>query len=399
MKRETTNPLIAIACGGTGGHLFPGLAVAEELVACGCDITLLISHKEVDQEVIKSARDMEVVALPAVGLTGGNVLRFLVGFWKSYRTAKQAFLARRPDAVLAMGGFTSAPPVLVGKHLGAKTFFHESNSIPGRANRYLAHVADEGFVYFHAASGMLNMQRIRTVGMPLRRQFIEPVDPASARIALGLSANKPVLLVMGGSQGASGINKLVMDSLPLLVQALPGLQFVHLTGANDFEGVQSAYRAANVRAVVRPFLTETELALGSATAAVSRAGASSLAEMAAMRLPAVLIPYPHAADDHQHFNAAAFVESGAALMIDQSYATAVQLTDAVLSLASEGEVRTNVREALAHWYTPDAASKIAHGILAAIGHRVPASAFGSAESEFSSGARNPKTFLTARAHV
>src|SRR6185436_14325843 len=128
-------PLVAIACGGTGGHLFPGVAVAEQLLLRGCDVTLLVSPKEVDQQAVKNALGMEIATLPAVGMTRGHLGAFFAGFWKSYRAARALFSPRPPQAVLAMGGFTSAPPVLAGKACGATTFLHESNTIPGKANR------------------------------------------------------------------------------------------------------------------------------------------------------------------------------------------------------------------------------------------------------------------------
>ncbi|HUR44911.1 MAG TPA: glycosyltransferase, partial [Candidatus Saccharimonadales bacterium] len=124
-------PLVAIACGGTGGHLFPGLAVGEELLKLGCRVQLLISAKEVDQQAVRYALGMETVVLPAIGLTRGKMLKFAKGFLDSYRATKRAFRKDPPQAVLAMGGFTSAPPVLAGRSFGAVTFLHESNTIPG----------------------------------------------------------------------------------------------------------------------------------------------------------------------------------------------------------------------------------------------------------------------------
>src|SRR4051794_28293857 len=138
MSDLNPTPTIAVACGGTGGHLFPGLAVADVLQQWGCEIALLVSKKEVDQEAVKSAAAMTVMALPAVALQNGEWLRFVRGCWQSYRQCRSAFHKLRPRAVLAMGGFTSAPPVLAGKSCGAAAFLHESNSIPGRANRWLS---------------------------------------------------------------------------------------------------------------------------------------------------------------------------------------------------------------------------------------------------------------------
>ena len=149
---ETRTPFVAIACGGTGGHLFPGIAVAEELKKRGCKTALLISPKEIDQQAVKGARDMEIFTLPAVGLQNRNYISFAWSFWKSLRAARAIFKQRPPQAVLAMGGFTSAPPVLAARSAGVKTFLHESNTIPGRANRFLSRFVDEAFVGFPEAA-------------------------------------------------------------------------------------------------------------------------------------------------------------------------------------------------------------------------------------------------------
>ncbi len=366
MQRKTSSPFIAIACGGTGGHLFPGLAVAEELVRRDCAVTLLISPKEVDQQAVKSLIGIEVETLPAVGLTRGGVIGFLSGFAKSYCSAKNLFRKKVPQAVLAMGGFTSAAPILAGKKLGAKTFLHESNTIPGRANRWLAHFVDEAFVYFHESSGRMSIARAHVTGMPVRSQFLEEIEPSSARMALGLRADQPVLLVMGGSQGASGINNSILAALPNLISRAPDLQFLHLTGANDVEKVQTAYVAHHRKALVRPFLTEMEFALGAATIAISRSGASSLAELAAMKLPTILLPYPAATDNHQFYNALAFVESGAATMIEQSSATPEKLSQIIVGLLENSKQRLLMQQALAKWHSAQAAERIADCILAQI---------------------------------
>lgn len=357
-----SKPLVAIACGGTGGHLFPGLAVGEELLNLGCRVQLLISPKEVDQQAVKYALGMETVVLPAVGLTRGNVLRFAKGFWSSYGAAKAAFRKEPPKAVLAMGGFTSAPPVLAGKKFGAVTFLHESNTIPGKANRWLAHFVNQAFVGFPMAANRLFLQNIVTTGTPVRPQF-QPVDAGAGRMSLGLKVDQPVLLVMGGSQGASGINQLVLQAVPSLLKAQHGLQFLHLTGPADCERVKEGYAALNVKAMVLPFLSEMELALGAATLAISRAGASSLAEMAAMRLPAILLPYPAAADNHQFFNARAFADSGAALLVEQKATTGEALAQLVLSVLTEPSKLNAMRQSLERWHAPDAAEVIAEKIL------------------------------------
>lgn len=365
MQSAETAPFVAIACGGTGGHLFPGLAVAEVLQRAGCAVSLTVSPKEVDQQAVPAALGMEVITLSAVGLGRGQLIAFLKGFWQSYRAARKIFRARPPKAVLAMGGFTSAPPILAGRKAGAATYLHESNSVPGRANRWLAPKVDRVFVGFPSAARGLRNPSLTITGTPVRPQF-RAMDAAGCRVALGLSADKPVLLVMGGSQGASGINHLVLSSLPLLAAQMPELQFLHLTGSGDFEKVRAAYTAQKLKAVVRPFLSEMEFALGAATAAINRAGASSLAELAAMRLPAILVPYPDAADNHQFFNAQAWVETGAARMLEQRGATPEVLVRLVKVLVRDAGMRESIRTALAQWHQPAAAEQIAAQMLEAM---------------------------------
>ena len=281
MNRSSSKPLIAIACGGTGGHLFPGIAVAGELNQRGCDVALLISAKEVDQQAVKSAQGMQIFTLPAVGLQNRNYFSFGSSFLKSYLASRKIFRQRPPAAVLAMGGFTSAPPVLAARKFCAKTFLHESNTIPGKANRFLSRFVDEAFLGFPEAAGRLRSKKTSVTGTPVRPQF-QIGDAKNKRASLGLAADLPTILVVGGSQGARGLNDLVLSALPLLKGK--NWQWLHLTGAADFEKVQAGYAKLGLKAVVKPFLAEMDLALGAATACVSRAGASSLAEIAAMRL-------------------------------------------------------------------------------------------------------------------
>jgi UDP-N-acetylglucosamine--N-acetylmuramyl-(pentapeptide) pyrophosphoryl-undecaprenol N-acetylglucosamine transferase len=353
---------VAIACGGTGGHLFPGLAVAEQLQARNCSVAVLISPKEVDQQAVKAVRDLEVVTLPAVAFQRGSRLAFLRGYWQSRRAADRLFKTRRPAAVLAMGGFTSAPPVLAARGCRAKTFLHESNTIPGRANRWLARLVNCAFVGFPQAESRLAAREIVVTGTPVRPQF-QPRDLAVCREALGLDPARPVVLVTGGSQGASGINEMILTSLPMLVRHTLQWQWLHLSGQNDLQRVKQTYAKLGLKAVVHPFLAEMELALGAATACVSRAGASSLAELAAVRLPALLVPFPQAADNHQFHNARAFDESGAGKLLEQGEATPEKVSALLRGLVEDVSVREKMKTALAGWHEPKAAEQIAELIL------------------------------------
>jgi UDP-N-acetylglucosamine--N-acetylmuramyl-(pentapeptide) pyrophosphoryl-undecaprenol N-acetylglucosamine transferase len=364
-----TPPRIAIACGGTGGHLFPGLAVASRLIERGCGVTLLVSPKEVDQEAVRDVANMEVVTLPAVGLKRGGEIAFVRGFSRSYRAAKRLFKSNPPQAALAMGGFTSAAPVLAARRAKARTFLHESNSIAGRANRWLSWVVNQAFIGFPSAAARLRTRNVTITGTPVRPEF-RSADAAACRVALGLDPDRPVLLVMGGSQGASGINELVANSLPLIAERAPSLQWIHLAGSNDAAKLAGVYAGLNLRAVVHPYFHRMELALGAASVTISRAGASSLAEIAAMRLPSVLIPYPAATDDHQFHNARAMEASGAARLLEQKIATPGTLTEVLWDLIEKPAVREKMQSALAQWHSPCAAERIAVAMLRAVGFPV-----------------------------
>ncbi len=365
MQNTQSSPRVAIACGGTGGHLFPGLAVAEQLKQYGCRITLLISPKEVDQQAVQAAEGMQVATLPAVGLSACRGMAFVRGFAQSYRAARKLFKHETPEAVLAMGGFTSAPPVLAGRACGAPTFLHESNTVPGRANRWLSWVITQAFVGFPDAASRLHTRKVTVTGTPVRSQF-QPADAGECRAALGLDPQRPVLLVTGGSQGASGLNDLVIEALPLLAKQVPQLQLLHLTGPKDGQKVERACAANKISAMVRPFFGEMHLALGAASAVIGRAGASSLAELAAMRLPAILVPYPAATDNHQYYNALAFEKTGAACLLAQREAAPEVLAAKIVELIENTATREKMRAALADWHAPRAAGQIAESIMKAI---------------------------------
>jgi UDP-N-acetylglucosamine--N-acetylmuramyl-(pentapeptide) pyrophosphoryl-undecaprenol N-acetylglucosamine transferase len=362
MQNNQPTVRIAIACGGTGGHLFPGLAVAEQLIHHGCAVTLLISPKEVDQQAVKTASGVQIATLPAVGLVRGSRIAFVRGFGRSFRAARKHFTIEKPGAIVAMGGFTSAPPILAGRLTGVPTFLHESNTIPGRANRWLSWMVNEAFIGFPEAAGRLHTRKTTVTGTPVRPQF-RPGETAACRVALGLDPEKPVLLVTGGSQGASGLNDIVVAALPLLARLVPGLQLFHLTGPNDAAKVEQACMALSMKAVVRPFFAEMSLALDAASAAISRAGASSLAELAAMRVPSVLVPFPKATDNHQYHNALAFQKTGAARLLEQKSASPEVLAPMVAELIAASTARDTMRKQLSQWYTPDAAEQIAARIM------------------------------------
>ncbi|MBI1841461.1 MAG: UDP-N-acetylglucosamine--N-acetylmuramyl-(pentapeptide) pyrophosphoryl-undecaprenol N-acetylglucosamine transferase [Verrucomicrobia bacterium] len=363
---STFAPRVFIACGGTGGHLFPGLAVGAELRREGARVALVVSEKEVDQAALRGETRFDILRLPAAGLGQAGRWAVLLGFWRSLSLCRREFAASRPDAVLAMGGFTCAAPMIAGRWAGASLFLHDSNAVAGRVNRWLSRWTEETFIAFPQAAARLHCRSVTCCGTPVRERFQRVDSPAAARLALGLDPVRPVLLIMGGSQGARGVNEAVLSLLPRLKQELPDLQLLHLAGAKDFESVQARYQALKVEARVMPFLEAMELALAAATVGVSRAGGSSVAEMAAMACPCILIPYPAAADDHQRLNAAALAERGAALWLGQSEAQSGKLLEWILRLLRHESERAAMAHKLSEWHAPDAARRIAQRVTASL---------------------------------
>jgi UDP-N-acetylglucosamine--N-acetylmuramyl-(pentapeptide) pyrophosphoryl-undecaprenol N-acetylglucosamine transferase len=261
-----------------------------------------------------------------------------------------------------MGGFTSAGPVLAARRLGVPVCLHESNTVPGRANRLLSRLTEEAFVGFSSASSRLGARNVHVTGTPVRESF-RPADAAGCRQALGFRPEDPVVLVVGGSQGASGLNNLVSALLPQVCAKLPKVQWLHLAGPNDEQALTGAYSKLKASFRVHRFFDRMDIALGAATCAVSRAGASALAELAAVQVPAVLVPYPHAANNHQLHNARAFEASGAAILLEEHGATPERLAGMLIRLLGSEVELEMMRQSLVGWHRPNAAREIVDRML------------------------------------
>src|SRR5438046_1780749 len=318
-----------IACGGTGGHLFPGIAVAEVLRDRGHEVMLLISEKDIDALALSGRSNFQVEKLPTVGLPSPfspAFFGFVRRFYESLSLCRSIYRKFKPQVVLGMGGFTSTAPLLAGRMRGASTFIHESNAIPGKANRLTARMVRAVMLGFKECAPFFPKARTEVTGTPIRTE-LKPLDRQVARQRLGLRGDLPTLLVMGGSQGASGINQAVIKSLPFLHDTL--LQVIHLSGARDERLVADNYRREKIPVHVAAFHHAMEEVYSAADFAIARAGAASLAELAAFSLPAILIPFPYAAEDHQTKNAEIFVRAGAALLLKESDLTAELLAQRI----------------------------------------------------------------------
>ncbi|HEY0789522.1 MAG TPA: undecaprenyldiphospho-muramoylpentapeptide beta-N-acetylglucosaminyltransferase [Chthoniobacterales bacterium] len=352
---------VAIACGGTGGHLFPGLAVAEVLKQRGHNLLLLISEKEIDLVALRGRTEFTVEQIPATGwprLWSKETPRFLARSGNGFQRCWQLYQRFEPQAVLGMGGFTSIAPLLAGRFRGVPTFVHESNAIPGKANRLNASLSRRVLLGFAECRRFFPKAAVEVTGTPIRSSLRGPVDRTAALAALCLNPGLRTVLIMGGSQGAHGINQAVLAHL----QRFTGqaVQFVHLTGPEDQAAVAEGYQRAAVPAFVGAFHHRMEEVYAVADLAVARAGAASLTELAFFGVPSILIPYPFAAENHQFFNAEIFARQGAAEVVKESRVGGDALGSLIIQLLADNLRRQQMADRMRALAPVDSAERIAH---------------------------------------
>jgi UDP-N-acetylglucosamine--N-acetylmuramyl-(pentapeptide) pyrophosphoryl-undecaprenol N-acetylglucosamine transferase len=310
---------VVIACGGTGGHLFPGLAVAEVLKSRGHEVLLLISEKQIDATAVRDRTEFRIEKIPAVALPtlfSAQFFSFATKFLNGFAACRRIYRSFGPDAVLGMGGFTSTGPILAGRMAGLPTFIHESNAIPGRANRLNAWLSKKVLLGFEECALCFPDVAIEVTGTPIRNSLKRQVDRNQALDNLRLKAGLQTVLVMGGSQGAHGINQAVLAALPRF--AARPVQFIHLTGKEDENYVYECYQKEGIPAFVSAFYHRMEEVYTVADIAIARSGAASLTEISYFGLPTILIPYPFAAENHQLLNAEMFARHGTAEVLEES---------------------------------------------------------------------------------
>lgn len=358
---------IAIACGGTGGHLFPGLAVAEQLRQRGHELLIIISEKEIDTIAMRDRTEFRSAKLPSLGYPGLSLqlIPFGLKLFSGYLSCRKLFRQFKPDAVLGMGGFTSTVPLFCARQRKVPRFIHESNAIAGKANRLNARFASAVLLGFEACQKSFSGHQTIVCGTPVREALLTKPARTEAAQTFGLDpADGPIVLVMGGSQGAQGINLALADAAPNLKES--GLQVIHLAGSADVQALKQAYAAAGIPAHVADFCNRMEMAYGAADVVISRSGASSLTETAYYGLPAILIPYPHAADDHQRLNAEIFAAAGAAALLSQPEATPTRLTEVLMPMLKDSSLRERMSSAARSLSTENSAVLIANMIEEAI---------------------------------
>lgn len=306
-----------IACGGTGGHLAPGIALAEELVTRGWACELLISKKQVDAELVKKYEQFEYDSIPGSAMSRSPVrfAKFVVGLFLGIRLCVRKIRETRPDVVIGFGGFSSASALLAGVMLRVPVAIHEANRIPGRVTRFASRFANRLYLPVDVFLKPARAGRTFHVGMPVRAE-IEKIPREEAKLQLGFDPNRKLLLVFGGSQGARSLNEWVEASMETLAQE--SIQMLCLSGNSGQEAEErlvSNMEGKAVRSLVLGFSDQMAVLLSAADLAVSRSGAGSIAEISRCRTPSILIPYPYAADNHQYFNAKRVADDGGGLLL------------------------------------------------------------------------------------
>ncbi len=345
---------LMIAGGGTGGHLFPGIAIAEELRA---------QHPDAAVRFVGTARGIEARVLPEQGwdldliqVTGLKTVGALGALRGLFRLPRALWQARRvvkafaPDAVIGVGGYASGPVVLMAKLRGIPTAICEQNSIPGLTNKILGRLVRRVFLAFEETRRFFKPKKILMTGNPIRRELV-----AKLLVGGAPDSSKLHVLVCGGSLGAVAVNDLASQALIALAKERP-LAIVHQTGEKDVAKMRARYAEAGVPADVSAFIVDMAGAYLGADLIVCRAGATTVAELAIAGKPAIFIPYPTAADDHQTLNAREMVSRGAALSYAQADLTADKLADAIRGL--DAEKRAAMSAAMKALAKPGAAGAI-----------------------------------------
>ena len=349
---------IAMAGGGTGGHVYPALAMADALSARGHSLVYLGDAGRLEGRVVPQ-RGMPFHPVPALQYPRSGLVakaRFAVGLLSSVLASRRLLKRLGVDMVVGVGGYISAPPVLAAWSLGLPTAIHEANVTPGMANRLCARVADQILITYAATAGRLPGSAPRElVGCPVRPVVLEG-DAAAARERYGLAADQPVVLVVGGSLGAKAIN-----ALGLALARLPdrAFQVLHVTGPTYLEAVQAELGPPPEGVVLVGYEDRMQDSLAAADLVVARAGSSTLAEITVVGLPSVLVPSPNVTDNHQEGNARGLEAAGAAMVVVERDLDLDAAARSVAALAADAERLAAMGAAAATLGRPDTAQRVA----------------------------------------
>lgn len=349
---NTSAPRLLIAASGTGGHLFPAIATAERLPQYS--IEWLGVPDRLETILVPEQYPLHTIAVEGLqGRLGLRTARSFLRFLRSIQQVRQILRQGQFDGVFTTGGYIAAPAIIAAKMQGIPAILHESNALPGKVTRWLSPMCSSVALGFEAAAQYLPKAKSICVGTPVRSQFLRLVESKSAPPGLEIPDDVPLIVVIGGSQGAVAVNNLVRNCAPAWFKA--GAWIVHLTGSND----PDADSLSHPQYIALPFYDHMAELLSRADLAVSRAGAGTLTELAISHTPSILIPYPFAAEDHQAYNAAIFAAAGAAQVCRQSELTADVLQEKVISLLESPERLDAMEAAAARLAINDSAEQLA----------------------------------------
>lgn len=340
--------VIWMSTGGTGGHLFPALACAHEMQLLMPELKICLIGGGIKQALLKESLPFPYITVPC-GFFSRNLSESLKAFWKIGQGTFQACRIMRegkPDAVVGFGSYFSFPPILAARFLKIPLFLHAADSMPGKVIRYFSRHAECTFVQFEHAARLLK-GAICHVSMALRSQMRKKhITRIQAAERLGMRTDLPTLLIFGGSQGARFLNAALHDALQT---PLPPMQILHYTGNEDMVApLQQLYTAKGHHHLVKSYETQMDCAWALADGAITRAGASTLAELLEYEVPSLLIPYPYAADDHQAKNARCLIAAGAGVeMLLERQVTKEGLLRAIIKMIHSSSEQQNMQTALA----------------------------------------------------
>jgi UDP-N-acetylglucosamine--N-acetylmuramyl-(pentapeptide) pyrophosphoryl-undecaprenol N-acetylglucosamine transferase len=364
---------ILIAGGGTGGHLYPGIAVARELMARapGATVTFVGTAAGIESRVVpREGFGLDVIRSAGLkGKSAQSIARGVALLPVSATDAWNVITRRRPAVVIGVGGYSSGPVVLLSALRGIPTLLMEQNAMPGITNRMLAPVVDAAAVTYQESVRFFGSKAFVS-GNPVRPEFFQEQGPPPVMEkegAHGIEHSPPGaarVLVFGGSQGAHAINMAMVEAAARLAAGAPRVAVTHQTGERDLEMVRDGYRRAGLEARVEPFLFAMDREMKAADLVVCRAGATTLAELTAAGKPSILVPLPTATDDHQRKNALALVKQGASTLVEQRELSGDRLAAEIHALAGDEALRRRMADAARQMARPDAARVIAARILA-----------------------------------
>jgi len=355
---------VIIAGGGTGGHVIPALAIAQELQSrYNAEVLFVGTARGIETRLVPAAGfRLEIITVGALNRVDlATRVKTLFDLPRAIAQSARMITDFRPDVMIGVGGYASGPAMLAASFMNVPMMAFEPNVVPGIANRLVAPMVRAAAVHFPATQRYF--RKAVVTGVPVRREFFHV--PARS------SDSRPTLLVFGGSQGAHAINAAIIESLPQLTQAVPGTHLIHQTGEKDYEAAQAAAASAGISAEVSRFIDNMPGAFARADLLVCRSGASTVAEITAAGKPAIFIPLPTAADDHQRHNAETLANAGAALLLPQAELSGDRLTQEIVSLFGDRARLSQMGAAARKFAHPQASAEIAALAARIAGVRAP----------------------------